>query len=58
MAKLWQMTLVILTRANIAISAFHIQCDSNDELKEAFERSLHDFKSIITRELGMFLMKV
>ncbi len=46
------MTLVILTRANIAISALRIQCDSNDELKEAFERSLHDFESIMTKELG------
>ncbi len=43
---------MILTRANIEISTLRILCDSNDELiKEAFERSLHDFE---TKELGTF----
>ncbi len=52
--EVWQMTLVLLTRTNVAISAFRYQCDSNDDLKVAFERNLHDFKSIITKELGTF----
>ena len=50
--EVWKMTLVILTKANMAIAGFRFQCDSDDEIKEAFERNLHGFKSIITDELG------
>ena len=44
---IWERTLVVLVHANTAVAEFELDCDTDEELNEAFQRRLQQWQELL-----------